>query len=89
MFFVRNKSQRPSVYLASPFGFSDSAKKLILPLLAEKLEALGVEVYEPFERGQQLGVGPQSGTDLWPLGLADANVHKMKSVDAIFAVLNG
>ena len=81
--------QRPVVYLASPFGFSDSAKKFILPRLSEKLEAVGVEVYEPFERAQQSGLGPQSGTDLWALDLAHANVNKIKSVDAIFAVLNG
>ena len=81
--------RRPVVYLASPFGFSDSAKTYILPQLISKLETLGLEVYEPFGRAEELGLGPGSGTDLWALDIAYANVNRLRNVDAIFAVLNG
>ena len=35
------------IYLASPYGFSEQQRRLLLPELVRALEALGLEVWEP------------------------------------------
>ncbi len=51
-----------TVYLASPYGFSEQQKALLLPELVGALEGLGLEVWEPFARNNQVdgrsGTGP-------------------------------
>ena len=37
-----------TIYLASPYGFSAQWKRLLLPEFIGALEALGLEVWEPF-----------------------------------------
>ena len=81
--------KKPLVYLASPLGFSDTAKRYVLPQIIQQLEKCNVEVYEPFSRNEQNGLGPSSGKDLWALDIAYADVNGVKNADAIFAVING
>ena len=40
-----------TIYLANPYGFSAQQKTELLPPLVEALEALGLEVWEPFSSG--------------------------------------
>ena len=44
---------RKIIYLANPYGFSAQQRVLLLPPLIAALEALGLEVWEPFERNNQ------------------------------------
>ena len=39
-----------TIYLASPYGFSEQWKRLLLPEFVDALAALGLEVWEPFSR---------------------------------------
>ena len=82
-------SEAPVVYLASPLGFSESAKTYVLPQIVARLEAAGVQVYEPFSANNQNGLGPDRGNKMWALEIAYADVEAVKNSDAIFAVLNG
>lgn len=45
---------RKTIYLANPYGFSASAHRHLLPKLILALEDLGLEVWEPFERNDQV-----------------------------------
>lgn len=74
-----------TIYLASPFGFSASAKTLILPPIVAALAALGLEVWEPFARNQQIDFSAKG----WTRQICNADVADVKNADAIFAVVNG
>ena len=84
---IRRKA--PVVYLASPLGFSKSAKRYVLTKIIERNESLGATVYEPFSTNEQNGLGPSSGKDLWALDIAYADVEAVRNADAIFACING
>ena len=43
-----------TIYLASPYGFSEQWKRLLLPEFIDALTALGLEVWEPFSRNGQI-----------------------------------
>lgn len=76
---------RKIIYLASPYGFSQQQKSLLLPPLVQSLEDLGVEVWEPFARNNQVDFS-QAG---WAYGVAQADLNDVKNCDGIFAVVNG
>merc|ERR1712196_234835 len=76
------------VYLASPLGFSSSLKATILPRLVQAIEAVGCEVYEPFERNAQAGLIKKEDAS-WAWNVAQADAQAVKNCDAIFAVVNG
>ena len=50
-----------TIYLASPYGFSEQWKRLLLPEFIGALEALGLEVWEPFARNGQVNLGNRDG----------------------------
>ena len=79
----------PTVYLASPMGFSPSAYEVVLPMIVSKIESLGVKIHEPFKANAQNGLGPSRGNELWALDVARADVEAVRQTDAIFAVING
>ena len=79
----------PVVYLASPLGFSESQRKLVLPHFISALEAAGASVYEPFSTNEQNGLGPDSNNDDWALDIAFADRDGVSQCDALFAVING
>ncbi|MYH41138.1 MAG: nucleoside 2-deoxyribosyltransferase [Chloroflexi bacterium] len=74
-----------TVYLASPYGFSGQQRSLLLPPLVEALERLGLEVWEPFARNNQ--VDRAEGGWAWRIGQAD--LRDVRESDAIVAVVNG
>ena len=87
----RGGRRRPLVYLASPLGFSSSAKEFILPRFVQALELCGCEVYEPFSQNEQAGRGPGNGTsaETWAFDIAHADRDAAAECDAIFAIING
>merc|ERR1712032_829246 len=82
------RRERPLVYLASPLGFSKSMKARVLPELVHALEAVGVDVYEPFEENMQSGLINKED-DAWAHRVARADAEAVRRCDAIFAVVNG
>jgi nucleoside 2-deoxyribosyltransferase len=73
------------VYLANPYGFSQQQKQLLLPPIITKLESLGLEVWEPFQRNNQQDFS-QPG---WAYRIARADLDDVKKCDGIFAIVNG
>lgn len=76
---------KKKIYLANPYGFSQQQKTELLPPLIQKLQALGAEVWEPFERNNQVDLS-QSG---WAYKIAQADLEDVKQCDGIFAIVNG
>ena len=76
---------RKTIYLASPYGFSAQQRELLLPRLVEALEGLGLEVWEPFARNNQV-----DRTELdWAWRIGQADFEDVREADGIFAVVNG
>ena len=76
---------RKAIYLANPYGFSEQQKTRLLPELIAALESLGLEVWEPFQRNNQVDLS-QPG---WAHRVALADRQDVSDADAIFAVVNG
>jgi nucleoside 2-deoxyribosyltransferase len=76
---------RKILYLASPYGFSAQQKTLLLPPIVQALEALGAEVWEPFERNNQVDFSKPG----WAYQVAQADLNDVKNCDGIFAIVNG
>lgn len=74
-----------TIYLANAFGFSAVERQLVLPEFVKRLEAIGLEVWEPFERNNRI-VGK---SDRWSYELAIKKIIDIKEADGFFAVLNG
>ena len=77
--------RRKAIYLANPYGFSEQQKTRLLPELIAALESLGLEVWEPFQRNNQVDLS-QPG---WAYRVAQADCRDVREADAIFAVVNG
>jgi len=77
---------KQKVYLANPYGFSKQQKEELLPKLVSKIESLGYEVWEPFERNNQKI--DFSNFD-WAYDVGQADKHDVEKCDIIFAVVNG
>ena len=76
---------RRTIYLASPYGFSAQQRTLLLPQIVAALEALGLEVWEPCERNNQVDMSRPG----WAYGIGQADFRDVREADAIFAVVNG
>ena len=76
---------RKTIYLASPYGFSEQQKTLLLPPLVGALEGLGLEVWEPFERNNQVDRAERD----WAWRIGQADFRDVRESDATFAVVNG
>ena len=74
-----------TIYLASPYGFSVQQKTMLLPPIVSALEELGLEVWEPFARNNQVDF---SETD-WAYRIGQRDTEDVAEADAIFAVING
>lgn len=77
--------RRKTIYLASPYGFSAQQKALLLPQLVAALEGLGLEVWEPFARNNQVDRAERD----WAWRIGQADFRDVRESDAIFAVVNG
>ena len=73
------------IYLASPYGFSLQQKAGPLSELVDALNAMGLEVWEPFERNNQDDVSEDGVA--YRIGQDD--MSDVKNSDGIFAVVNG
>ena len=76
---------KKTIYLANPYGFSAQQKAVLLPPLVKALEALGLEVWEPFARNNQedfLAPG-------WAYRIGRKDLRDVVESDAIFAIVNG
>lgn len=73
------------VYLANPYGFSEQQRGTLLPTLIQALEAIGLEVWEPFARNNNENVGLPGRA--YRIGQRDKS--DVIEADAIFAVVNG
>ena len=78
-------SGRKTIYLANPYGFSQQQRALLLPELSAALAALDLEVWEPFDRNNQVDFS-ETG---WAYRIAQADARDVREADAIFAVVNG
>jgi nucleoside 2-deoxyribosyltransferase len=86
IYFSRTPNMtRKILYLASPYGFSGQQKALLLPPIVQALEALGAEVWEPFERNNQVDLSRPG----WAYQVAQADLNDVKNCDGIFAIVNG
>ena len=77
--------RRKTVYLANPYGFSEQQKTRLLPELITALANLGLEVWEPFQRNNQVNLSEPG----WAHRIALADYQDVCDADAIFAVVNG
>lgn len=69
-----------TIYLANAYGFSQHADSVLLPEVIDKLESLGLEVWEPFRRNND-------HEDPYEIGQGD--LKDVTTADAIFAIVNG
>ena len=74
-----------TIYLANPYGFSTQQKAALLPPIVSALESLGLEVWEPFARNNQVDF-QQPG---WAYRIGQQDYADVVAADAIFAVVNG
>ena len=74
-----------TIYLASPYGFSAQWKRLLLPEFITALEALGLEVWEPFARNGQVNLAEPG----WAYRVAQRDLQDVRDADALFAIVNG
>ena len=74
-----------TIYLASPYGFSEQWKRLLLPEFIAALEALGLEVWEPFARNGQVNLAEPG----WAYRVAQRDLQDVRDADALFAIVNG
>ena len=76
---------RKTIYLANPYGFSEQQRALLLPQIVHALEALGLEVWEPFQRNNQVDLSEPG----WAYRIGQADYKDVREADGIFAVVNG
>ena len=74
-----------TIYLANPYGFSAQQKETLLPGIVAALESLGLEVWEPFARNNQVDMSVPG----WAYRIGQADFRDVRDSDAIFAVVNG
>ena len=74
-----------TVYLANPYGFSTQQKEVLLPPIIAALESVGLEVWEPFARNNQVDFQ----TDGWAYRVGQMDWADVAAADAIFAIVNG
>ena len=78
-------SNKKTLYLANPYGFSSQQREGPLAALVAALEAMGVEVWEPFARNNQIDrAGPG-----WAYRIGQADLHDVRDADGLFAVVTG
>lgn len=74
-----------TIYLANPYGFSGQQKELLLPPIIRALESLGLEVWEPFARNNQVDFSKAG----WAYRIGQKDYGDVVESDATFAVVNG
>ena len=78
-------ASKKTLYLANPYGFSLQQREGPLAELTAALETLGVEVWEPFARNNQVDK-VEAG---WAYRIGQADLEDVRAADGLFAVVNG
>tara|TARA_B100001029_G_scaffold142998_1_gene122690 strand:- start:7 stop:471 length:465 start_codon:yes stop_codon:yes gene_type:complete len=76
---------KKTLYLASPYGFSDHWRVKLLPEFITKLESMGAIVWEPFFRNSDVDLSIPG----WANKVASSNYRDLRDSDALFAIVNG
>ena len=76
---------KKTIYLANAYGFSSQQRGTLLPPIVRELEKLGLEVWEPFERNNQVDFSAPG----WAYRIGQADRRDVEQADAIFAIVNG
>ena len=74
-----------TIYLANPYGFSLQQKTTLLPPIIAALEELGLDVWEPFARNNQVAFLEPG----WAYKIGQKDFRDVVDSEAIFAVVNG
>ncbi len=74
-----------TLYLASPYGFSEHWRLKLLPEFINKLNFMGVKVWEPFSRNSNIDLSKPG----WANKVAISNLNDLKQADGLFAIVNG
>ena len=74
-----------TIYLANPYGFSEQQRTLLLPPIIAALEELGLEVWEPFARNNQVDFSQEG----WAYEIGQKDYSDVVESDATFAIVNG
>ncbi len=74
-----------TLYLANPYGFSLQQKSGPLVEIRIALEQVGAEVWEPFERNNQIDFGKPG----WAYEVGQADTRDVRTSDGTFAIVNG
>ena len=80
-----NMAAKKTLYLANPYGFSSQQRQGPLAALTAALEALGLDVWEPFARNNQVDKA-EAG---WAYRIGQADLSDVRAADGLFAVVNG
>jgi len=75
---------KKKLYLANPYGFSKQTQKLLSEFI-NIFKDLNIEVYEPFERTEDL---TEKGGE-WAYDIARKNFLDLQRCDCVFAIVNG
>ena len=78
-------ASRKTLYLANPYGFATQAREGPLVALVDALEALDIEVWEPFARNNQI----DKAVPGWAYRIGQADLRDVRNADGLFAVVNG
>ncbi len=76
---------KKTIYLASPYGFSEQWRVKLLPEFVSKLEYMGARVLEPFNRNSSVDFSISG----WANKVASSNLRDLRDSDALFAIVNG
>ena len=76
---------KKTIYLASPYGFSEQWRLKLLPEFVSKLEYMGARVLEPFNRNSSVDFSISG----WANKVASSNLRDLRESDALFAIVNG
>ena len=76
---------KKTIYLASPYGFSEQWRLKLLPEFVSKLDYMGARVLEPFNRNSCVDFSISG----WANKVASSNLRDLRDSDALFAIVNG
>ena len=74
-----------TLYLANPYGFSKQQRQGPLQELVAALKSMGAEVWEPFDRNNQIDLASPN----WAYRTGQADLRDVREADGLFAVVNG
>ena len=75
-----------TLYLANPYGFSAQQNQGPLQELKSALESMGAEIWEPFERNNQI----DRASPGWAYRIGQADFRDVRGrPTGVFAVVNG